>query len=64
VFDGEDLTGGAAERLRVTRRVLQEPMTALNPSYTVGDQLADVHHRHKHSTRRAAADRAVEFSKN
>jgi peptide/nickel transport system ATP-binding protein len=63
VFDGEDLTGGAAERLRGNRMamIFQEPMTALNPSYTIGDQLADVHRRHKHSTRPAARDRAVEL---
>jgi peptide/nickel transport system ATP-binding protein len=63
VFDGEDLTPASAERLRGNRMamIFQEPMTALNPSYTIGDQLAGVHRRHKQSTRRAARERAVEL---
>jgi len=63
IFDGEDLSGAAAERLRGNRMamIFQEPMTALNPSYTIGEQLADVHRRHKHSTRAAARERAVQL---
>jgi peptide/nickel transport system ATP-binding protein len=66
VFEDEDLTRISADRLSLLRggrmaMIFQEPMTALNPAYTVGDQLAEVHRRHKGSTRRAARERAVEL---
>jgi peptide/nickel transport system ATP-binding protein len=60
-FDGADLSSTARLRGNRIAMVFQEPMTALNPSYTIGDQLAGVHRRHKHSTRRAARERAVEL---
>jgi peptide/nickel transport system ATP-binding protein len=41
--------------------VFQEPMTALNPVYTVGDQIAEVIRLHERLPRRAALDRAVEM---
>jgi peptide/nickel transport system ATP-binding protein len=41
--------------------VFQEPMTALNPVYTVGDQIAEVIRLHEGLPRRAALDRAVEM---
>jgi len=66
VFEEEDLTRAAPARLSELRgnrmaMIFQEPMTALNPAYTVGDQLAEVHRRHKGSTRHAARERAVEL---
>ncbi len=39
--------------------IFQEPMTALNPAYTLGDQLIEVHRRHKGSTRAEARERAI-----
>jgi peptide/nickel transport system ATP-binding protein len=65
-FDGEDLSRASAERLSRLRgdrmaMVFQEPMTALNPAYTIGDQLAEVHRRHEGSSRAAARERAVEL---
>ncbi|MBV8169915.1 MAG: ABC transporter ATP-binding protein [Alphaproteobacteria bacterium] len=41
--------------------VFQEPMTSLNPVYTVGEQIAEVIRRHEGLARRAAMDRAVEM---
>jgi len=41
--------------------VFQEPMTSLNPVYTVGDQIAEVIRLHERLERRAAFDRAVEM---
>src|SRR5262245_61366613 len=41
--------------------VFQEPMTSLNPVYTVGDQIAEVIRLHEGLTRRGALDRAVEM---
>ena len=66
LFEGEDLTRASPERLSHLRgdrmaMVFQEPMTALNPAYTIGNQLTEVHRRHKRSTRGAARDRAVEL---
>ena len=66
VFEDEDLARASAARLSQLRgnrmaMIFQEPMTALNPAYTVGDQLAEVHRRHKGSTRRAARERAIEL---
>ena len=62
-FDGEDLTTTSAARLRGDRMamIFQEPMTALNPSYTIGDQLIGVHRRHRRSTRAMARARALEL---
>ncbi|MBS0520807.1 MAG: ABC transporter ATP-binding protein [Proteobacteria bacterium] len=41
--------------------VFQEPMTSLNPVYTVGDQIAEVLREHEKLTRRQAIERAVEM---
>ena len=41
--------------------IFQEPMTSLNPVYTVGDQIAEVIRLHEGLPRRAALDRAVEM---
>jgi peptide/nickel transport system ATP-binding protein len=65
-FEDEDLVRAPPGRLGALRgnrmaMVFQEPMTALNPAYTVGDQLAEVHRRHKGSSRQAARERAVEL---
>jgi peptide/nickel transport system ATP-binding protein len=65
-FEGEDLTRAPAARLSHLRgnrmaMIFQEPMTALNPAYTIGDQLAEVVRRHKGMSRRAARERAVEL---
>ncbi len=63
-FEGEDLAGRARlAGLRGNRMamIFQEPMTALNPAYTIGDQLSEVHRRHKGSTQAQARARAIEL---
>jgi len=39
--------------------VFQEPMTSLNPAYTIGDQLVEVLLRHRGTPRAAARERAL-----
>jgi len=41
--------------------IFQEPMTSLNPVYTVGDQISEVIRLHEGLGRRAALDRAVDM---
>ena len=62
-FDGRDLTTIPEKGMRAVRgariaMVFQEPMTALNPVFTVGDQIAEVVRVHGAGTRRAASPSA------
>ena len=66
VFEGQDLlqlNDAGIRRVRGNRiaMIFQEPMTALNPVFTVGDQIAEVARVHASASRRAAWDRAVEM---
>jgi peptide/nickel transport system ATP-binding protein len=65
-FDGENLLAAPAERLRRIRgrditAVFQEPMTSLNPVFSVGDQIAEVLRWHRALPRRAALARAADL---
>jgi len=65
-FEGRDLLTLNEEGIRQIRgnriaMVFQEPMTALNPVFTIGDQVAEVARVHAGASRRAAWDRAVEM---
>ena len=65
-FEGENLATATSRRLASLRgnrmaMIFQEPTTALNPAYTIGDQLCEVHRRHKGSTTGQARQRAVEL---
>ena len=65
-FEGRDLLTASDEEIRRVRgnriaMVFQEPMTALNPVFTVGDQIAEVARVHDGASRRAAWDRAVDM---
>jgi peptide/nickel transport system ATP-binding protein len=65
-FAGQDLlrlSDRAMARLRGDRlaMIFQEPMTSLNPAYTIGSQMSEVLRRHKGASRRAALDRAAEL---
>ena len=66
VFEGRDLTlltEPEMQRVRGARIgfVFQEPMTALNPVFTIGDQVAESLVVHGLATRAAARTRAVEL---
>ena len=63
-FQGEDLlplSDRSMGRLRGARigMIFQEPMTSLNPAYTIGSQITEVYRRHRGGTRAAAAERAM-----
>ena len=43
--------------------IFQEPMTSLNPSYTIGDQIIEVLVRHRGLTEAQARDKAIALLK-
>ena len=66
LFDGQDLLTLPEREMRRMRgaglaMVFQEPMTSLNPVFTIGNQIAEAIRLHQHVGRRAAWDRAVEL---
>jgi len=56
-----DAAGMSKVRAKEIAIVFQEPMTSLNPVYTVGEQIAEVLRLHEGLGRRAALDRAAEM---
>ncbi|TXL73867.1 ABC transporter ATP-binding protein [Vineibacter terrae] len=66
MFEGTDLLRAADRTLRDLRgdrlaMIFQEPMTSLNPSYTVGDQIAEAVIRHRGASPREARAHAIEM---
>ncbi|QDB99471.1 ABC transporter ATP-binding protein [Mesorhizobium sp. 8] len=41
--------------------IFQDPMTSLNPAYTIGNQMMEVHQRHRRAGKAAARARAIEL---
>jgi peptide/nickel transport system ATP-binding protein len=65
---GENLLEAAEARMRQVRgndisMIFQEPMTSLNPVFTVGDQIAEAVMLHEGLSRRDAWERATEMLK-
>jgi len=63
---GEDLAGASDRRVNALRgnrmaMIFQEPMTALNPAWTIGEQLTEVFRHHRKASAAQARDRAVEL---
>jgi peptide/nickel transport system ATP-binding protein len=56
-----DAAGMQAIRAKEIGIIFQEPMTSLNPVYTVGAQIAETLQRHEGLGRRAAMERAAEM---
>src|ERR1700716_389319 len=66
LWKGRDLVMAGSEEMRTYRAkeiaiVFQEPMTSLNPVYSVGEQIAESLRLHEGLSRKAAMDRAVEM---
>jgi oligopeptide/dipeptide ABC transporter ATP-binding protein len=65
LFEGRDLLNLSETEMEGIRgdkisMIFQEPMTSLNPAFTVGDQIAEVFRFHRGMGRREAFERAVE----
>ncbi len=66
LYNGKDLLQAPIEDLRALRGkdisvVFQEPMSSLNPVFTVGDQIAEVLRIHLKLNRKQALDRALDL---
>jgi peptide/nickel transport system ATP-binding protein len=66
LWRGRNLVGFGDAEMRAIRAkeiamVFQEPMTSLNPVYSVGEQIAEVVRLHQGLSRKAAIDRAAEM---
>ncbi len=66
LWQGRDLVPMGDEEMRKIRAkeiaiIFQEPMTSLNPVYTVGEQIAESIRLHQGLSRREAMNRAVEM---
>ncbi|HEX8128998.1 MAG TPA: ABC transporter ATP-binding protein, partial [Pyrinomonadaceae bacterium] len=64
-FDGEDLRAASEKRLREIRgddiaMIFQDPMTSLNPVYTVGEQIAEALRLHRKLSRQQARAGAID----
>ncbi len=63
-FDGKDLIGISPRGMRPLLGndigvIFQDPMTALNPTYTIGNQLTEVYLKHRSASRKEAKERAI-----
>jgi peptide/nickel transport system ATP-binding protein len=66
LYQGRDLLPLDTEEMDRIRAkdiamVFQEPMTSLNPVYTIGEQIAEVVRKHEGLSRRAALDKTIEM---
>jgi oligopeptide/dipeptide ABC transporter ATP-binding protein len=66
LFEGRDLLKLSAAELRALRgdrisMIFQEPMSSLNPAFTIGDQIAEVLLRHRNYGKKKARDHAIEM---
>ena len=66
MFGGQDITQVSDERLREIRgseisMIFQEPMTALNPVMSIGDQIDEVFRYHVSMTKKERVEKAIEL---
>lgn len=67
-FKGEELTTATNERMREIRgndiaMIFQDPMTSLNPVYTVGEQIAEALRLHRKLDKKRAWEAAIQAMK-
>jgi len=67
-YDGRDLVSLSKQEIRSVRGkeigfVFQEPMTALNPVLTIGDQIIETIRTHEQCRKKEARDRGIELLK-
>ena len=65
-FDGQELVGAGEKVMKTVRGnkisiIFQDPMTSLNPTYTIGHQLMEAILLHTNRNKKQAWDRAVEM---
>ena len=68
LFDGRDISGKMTKDLRSyltsnISMIFQDPMTSLNPVYTIGNQVMEMILEHEKMTKREARARAIEMLK-
>ncbi|MGH8811007.1 MAG: ABC transporter ATP-binding protein [Advenella sp.] len=66
LFDGKDLTAMSAAQLRQIQGnemsiIFQEPLTSLNPLFTIGYQIGEVIELHQKVNKKEAAGRSIEM---
>lgn len=66
IFDGENILEFSDSKMRKVRgnrisMIFQEPMTSLNPVFTVGDQIMESLMLHKKMSKKEALERAIEL---
>ena len=66
LFNGKDLVQATDREMRRLRgaeiaMIFQDPMTSLNPVYTVGDQIAEAVELHQNLSKKAAWAKAIEM---
>lgn len=66
LFEGQDILQNSERAMRAVRgkdvaMIFQEPMTALNPLFTIGNQIAEVLIQHEGINAKAAALRTIEL---
>ena len=67
-FNGQDVLAMNAEQIQAIRgkeigMIFQDPMTSLNPVFTIGEQLVETLRRHTTMTRAQAWQRGIEMLK-
>ncbi len=66
LFQGKNVSSASEDEMRAIRgnkmsMIFQEPMTSLNPVYTIGDQVSEVLRTHKNLHGSAAKDRTIDM---